>query len=126
MNNKIGLPDVKLALKDDRFLESLPKSFAEDIAKYKRNPGCGCNISFYKKILKYARDELTKYFPGKEIDQTDDDVSILSKNNFSVINCRIDQLEATLKKLPPGRKQLAIARYEDQVTVVINDLEIVY
>jgi chemotaxis methyl-accepting protein methylase len=35
-------------------------------------------------------------------------------------------LEKKLSKLGPGRKQLDVARWEDQVTVVINELDIVF
>ena len=50
----------------------------------------------------------------------------MADNQWSVINCSIDDLEKQLRKLGPGRKQLDIARYEDQVTVVINELDIVF
>lgn len=43
-----------------------------------------------------------------------------------VINCHKDELEHRLQKLGPGRKQIAICRYEDQVTAVINELEIIF
>ena len=36
-----------------------------------------------------------------------------------------EELESKLQALPPGRKQLAIARYENLVTVVINELDFV-
>jgi hypothetical protein len=29
-------------------------------------------------------------------------------------------------KLPSGRKQIAVARYENMVTVVVNELDIIY
>ena len=50
----------------------------------------------------------------------------LAKNNFSIINCSIGELEDRMKSLPSGRKQIAIARYEDQVTVVINELDQIF
>ena len=56
----------------------------------------------------------------------DEQVSKLSQNNFSIINCSITELESKLRSLSPGRKQIAISRYEDQVTVVINELDFVY
>jgi hypothetical protein len=46
----------------------------------------------------------------------------MAQNTWTVINCNIDELEKRLKALPPGRKQLELARYEDQVTVVVNEL----
>ena len=50
----------------------------------------------------------------------------LAENYWNVINCHIDDLEYNLKKLPPGRKQLDLSRYEDQVTVVINEIDVLY
>lgn len=126
MKQIISLIDVKQALRDERFKNNLPEVFAEDIKKYNSNPGCGCNIGFYKKLLKDAKPQLQEYFPDKEIIDEEEQISTLSKNNFYVINCNIDELEAKLRALPPGRKQLAIARYEDKATIVINELDIVY
>ena len=121
MTNKqtLSLADVKIALRDEKFRESLPEIFSEDLKKFLNNPGCGCNISFYKKLIKEAKAELQRYYPEKEI-------RMLSEINFSVINCHSSELEEILKKLNPGRKQIAIARYEEEVTVVINELDIIY
>jgi hypothetical protein len=47
------------------------------------------------------------------------------RNNFSVINCSIGELEEKLQSLKGGRKQISMARFEDQVTVIVNDLDIV-
>lgn len=126
MNNQINISDVKLALRDDRFKKSLPDCLKDDLIKYERNPGCGCNIPFYKRILLEAKEQLKEYFPGKEILDFKKDIESLSKNNFSVINCKISELENILRKLPPGRKQLAVARYQDEITVILNELEVIY
>jgi hypothetical protein len=123
---KIGLGDIKVALRDERFKKSLPENFRDDILKFEKNPGCACNISFYKKIFKEAKDILKEYFPGKDIPDIDKEIIELSKNNFSVINCGVEELESYLKKLGPGRKQIAISRYEDQVTVILNELDLIY
>jgi hypothetical protein len=119
--NKITLADIKLALRDDRFKKSLPESFRDDIKKWERNPGCGCNVPFYKKIIENAKDSLKQYYPDKDISIVD--IEILSDNKFSVINCSVNELEGFLKKMSPGRKQIAIARYEDQVTVILNEID---
>ena len=50
----------------------------------------------------------------------------MAENHWTVINCHIDELESKLKKLPPGRKQIAITRYADQATVVVNELDILW
>lgn len=117
--NKITLADIKLALRDERFKNNLPDSFKEDLKKWEKNPGCGCNVPFYKKIIENAKDVLSKYYPNKIIEE----ISIFSENSFSVINCSINDLEGVLKKMGPGRKQIAIARYEDQVTVILNEID---
>lgn len=126
MSRPIGLMEVKQALKDNRFRNSLNDSFKEDIQKYLQNPGCGCNLPIYKRILKEAVAELQQYYPGRSVANLDAEFSKLADNNWSVINCHVDELELLLKKLPPGRKQLAISRYEDQITVVVNELDLVY
>jgi hypothetical protein len=122
----LGLADVKIALRDEKFRESLPEIFTEDLKKFLNNPGCGCNISFYKKLIKDARTELQRYYPEKEIIEEAEQIRKLSENNFSVINCHISDLEETLKKLGPGRKQIAMARYEEEITLVVNELDVLY
>lgn len=118
--------EVKQALRDKRFRESLPSSFQEDIQKYLQNPGCACNVPIYKKIMIEAKENLKAYYPGKSIANLEDEAKKLAENNFSVINCHVDELEEKLRRLPPGRKQLAVARYDDHVTVVVNELDIIY
>jgi len=128
MTNKqtLSLADVKIALRDEKFRESLPEIFSEDLKKFLNNPGCGCNIGFYRKLIKEARAELQRYYPEKEIVEEAEQIRKLSENNFSVINCHFSELEEILKKLGPGRKQIAMARYEEEVTVVVNELDIIY
>jgi hypothetical protein len=53
----------------------------------------------------------------------EEEIERLSKNNWRVINCSIGDIEKEMKKLPHGRKQIAITRYEDQVTIVVNELD---
>lgn len=47
-----------------------------------------------------------------------------TSHNFHVINCSIGEVEERLKKLPLGLKQIAMARYEDQVTIIVNVMEL--
>jgi hypothetical protein len=127
MNNRpIGLMEVKQALRDTRFRNSLPESFKDDIQKYLNNPGCACNLPIYHKIIKEAKKELQAYYPNRNVADVDAEVEKLAKNNWSVINCHVDELESKLKRLPPGRKQLAVTRFEDQVTVVVNELDLIF
>jgi len=119
---KIGLMEVKQALKDHRFRDVLPFDMKEDIAKYLQNPGCPCNVPLYRRIIKEASDKLIEYYPNRKIDESDEMLNAV-QNNWSVINCHVNELESRLKSLPIGRKQIAVTRYEDQVTVIINEVE---
>jgi len=126
MVKKISLIDVKSALKDARFRDSLPEELKPELIKYLSNPGCSCNIPFYRKIASNCKEELQKYFPGAEVPDLLEENKKLAANHWVVINCHINELEAKLKALPVGRKQVELARYEDQVTVIVNELEVVF
>ena len=118
--------DVKQAMRDSRFRESLPPSLAGDIQKYLNNPGCACNVPIYKKVMTEGKEQLMKYFPNRIVSNLDEEVKKIAENHWKVINCKADELESELKKLPSGRKQIAVARYEDMVTVVVNELDLIY
>ena len=118
--------DVKQALRDSRFRDSLPVGFKEEIQKYLNNPGCACNVPLYKKIMTDAKQQLQEYFPNRSVANLDEDAKKLSENNWRVINCKAEDLEKELRKLPSGRKQLAVARYEDMVTVIVNEIDMLY
>ncbi len=126
MKKKVNLNDVKQALMDHRFRDSLPITFQDDIVAFLKNPSCACNAPFYRKIIKDCRKELKEYFPSRPISNMEEEIKQIAKNNWRVINCHSKDLEKQLRSLPTGRKQIAIARYEDQVTVVINELDIIY
>lgn len=126
MSKKITLNDVKKALKDARFRATLPQSMERDVGSFLENPGCACHMPLYRRIVKECPEQLSRYYPGLEVPDQDEDISKLSENHWTVINCHIDELQDRLKKLGPGRKQLDVARYEDQVTVVVNDLDVVF
>ena len=85
-----------------------------------------CNMPLYRKILSDCSDQIKQYFPNREISNIQEEVKRLAQNKFSVINCSVDDLESHLRKLGIGRKQIAISRYEDQVTVIVNDLDVIY
>lgn len=111
---------------DQKFRQALPPILKEDIQKYEQNPGCLCNLSVYRNVLKYGVEQLKEYFPGQPIVDPDKELAKMAENNFSVINCKAADLEDLLKKLPPGRKQIAIARYQDEITIVVNELDVVF
>jgi len=118
--------EVKQALRDRRFRDSLPNDFLEEIQKYLQNPGCACNVPLYKRIMTDAKQQLQEYYPNRSISNLEEEAQKLSENHWKVINCHVDDLENRLKKLPSGRKQIAIARFEDQVTIVVNEIDFVY
>lgn len=123
---KISLSDVKKALKDSRFRLLLPPEMNKEVEGFLDNPGCACHTPLYRKILKECKDHLIRYYPNMEVPDQDEEIRKLAENNWSVISCDISELERKLRSLGPGRKQLAIARYEDQVTVVVNELDVVW
>ena len=118
--------EIKQALRDRRFRDSLPSEFLEEVQKYLQNPGCACNVPLYKRIMINAKEQLQAYYPNRSVSNLEEEAQKLAENHWKVINCHIDELEDRLKKLPSGRKQLGIARFEDQVTVVVNELDVLY
>lgn len=118
--------EVKQALKDNRFRENLPDEFKDDLVQYLNNPSCSCNLPFYRRILKDAQALLKRFYPGREVLNEEEEIAKLAQNHWMVINCKSNELEDRLKKLPPGRKQLAVARYGDDVTVIVNELDYIY
>jgi hypothetical protein len=129
MKKRISIHDVKQALLDERFRASLPEELKDDVNKFLKNPGCACNHPIYTNVMKKAAKQIAAYFPSKEQPDPEEiqkEVEKMSRNEWQVINCHIDDLAAELQKLGPGRKQLDVARWQDQVTVVVNHLDGVF
>jgi hypothetical protein len=129
MKKKVNIHDIKQALLDERFRESLPPELTDDVQKFLKNPGCACNHPIYMSVMRKAGKEIASYFPTKETptsEEVEKNFERFAKNEWAVINCSIHDLSSELKKLPVGRKQLDIARWEDQITIVINHLEDLY
>lgn len=123
---KISVRDIKNALKDLRFRLTLPKEISADIDEFLKNPGCACHAPLYRKILKDCKEQLSRYYPDKQASDQEEEIARLAENRWAVINCHVDELESILSKLGPGRKQLDVARWQDQVTVVVNELDFVF
>jgi hypothetical protein len=119
MKNKITLLDIKQAMKDSRFRDSLSPEFQEDVKKYLSNPGCQCNNPIYLRIIKECKKQIQEYYPNKEIVLPEEELQ--AANHWMVINCKVEELEKKLKELNPLHKQISMARYQDQITVVINE-----
>lgn len=120
---KLGILEVKQAfLSDTRFRDLFLPDLKNEIEEALKNPTCACNRTLYDKFFEYP-DRLASYFPNREVESLKEQLDALSKNQFTVINCQVNELEARLKKLPPGRKQIAVTRFQDQVTAIINELD---
>lgn len=129
MKRKVTVHDIKQAMLDERFRSKLPDELNEDVQKFLKNPGCACNHPIYIRVMQKAGPQLAEYFPAKETPEPDEfekEIDRLAQNDWQVINCHVGELTERLRKLGPGRKQLDIARWQDQVTVVINHLEGIY
>lgn len=129
MTSRVTIHDIKQALLDDRFRATLPEDLSDDVAKFLKNPTCRCNNSVYLNVMRKAPKQVADYFPNKgqpDVDEIEKESEKLSKNQWQVINCSVNELVHELRKLGPGRKQIEIARYQDQVTVVVNHLEGIY
>jgi hypothetical protein len=124
--NPITLLDIKAALKDPMFRSKLPDALNPEVKKYLDNPGCACNVPLYQKIMSDASDLVQNYFPNKTLVPTNEKMETLARNSWNVINCHVDEIELKLRMLGHGRKQIAIARYEDQATIVVNELDFIY
>jgi hypothetical protein len=142
MSNPITVLDVKNALRDEKFRSTLPENLKEPVQKFLGNQNCSCNLKIYQQVLAEAKEQITAYYPEKSYVNPDNKVEMeevkaaqkeqlaqqakrLATNVFKVINCSIGELEERMKALPPGRKQITMSRYEDQVTVLINELEFI-
>lgn len=117
---EIKIASIKKALRSHEFRGMYPELNSE-IDEYIQNPDCKCNIPLYNAILADI-DRLKKWF-GEDAIVVD---PLLPEepdqlNKWQVINCHIDELEKHLQDLPHGPKQIVIARWEDQVSVIIND-----
>ena len=124
--NFISLLDIKTAMKDETFRSKLPESLNPEVQKFINNPSCSCNVPLYKKIIKEAKDQVLEYVPGKTVMSQEEEAEQLAKNNWRVVSCSIGDLEKEMKKLPAGRKQISMSRFEDQVTVIINELDHIF
>ena len=129
MKKRINIHDIKQAMLDERFRATLPPELTDDVQKFLKNPGCSCNHPIYVNVMKKASKQIAEYFPLQEaptVEEIEKNVERFAKNEWQVINCNVNELAAELRKLGGGRKQLDVARWQDQVTVVVNHLEEVY
>jgi hypothetical protein len=122
---KLGVLEVKQAFFADKRFRDLFPELQKEIDDALRDPGCSCNRKLYDRFFEHP-DRLARYFPDREIQSLQEQVAGLAKNNWTVINCKCGELEVYLRRLPPGRKQVAVARDGDQCTAVINELDVAW
>lgn len=123
MNRKISLLELKKALKDSRFREKLPSYLKNEVVKFLSNPSCACNAPLYKKIVNECSGLLAEYYPNKEVGE--EVITEINKEDgtWMVINCHINELENNLRKIKYTKTNIAMARYEDQVTVIVKEIQ---
>jgi hypothetical protein len=123
MSLEITLDVIKKALKDLNFRQLYPE-LNKEMYEWIANPDCKCNVPLYNAILSdikrlksYFGDNIVVVEPLLPIEQ--DQI-----NKWQVINCKVDELENVLKNISSlnyGPKQIACCRYQDDITVIIND-----
>ena len=120
---KLHSKTIKKLLWDPEFRKLFP-GLRDKMAQFLRNPGCGCNRALYREIARHPA-VIEQYYKSKGV-KMEKAPTLSGKdvitNDFQVINCSIDELEDRLRRLGPGPKQLAVARFRDQVTVIVNDV----
>lgn len=122
----VGLMDIKQAMHDGRFRALFPE-LEHEIGRVVNRPQCGsCSVPVARKILNDYPDRVQTYFAGRPVVRPDDEAKAVGENHWTVFSCHIDELEGRLRKLPPGRKQIAVTRYEDQITCVVNELMVAF
>ena len=119
----ITAEDLKRASKKGDFRKLFPELRAQ-FDGYIQKPGCGhCAAQLISGLMGF-QDRLQTYFGEVDFDvappESFDPVGAM---NFSVINCSIPELEDRLNALPVAAYQITVARYEDQVTAIINRLD---
>jgi hypothetical protein len=114
---------LKSACKKGEFRKLFPELRAQFDA-YIQKPGCGhCAAKLISGLMNYP-DKLRTFFGEVEFDVVvPESFDPVVATNFSVINCSVHELEDRLNALPAATYQITVARYEDQVTVVINRLD---
>jgi len=101
---QVSLADIKLALKDETFRNSLPESLQPDVQKFLQNPNCSCNMKIYQRVLQEAEQQVVNYFPDKKYLSPQQVMETAMQNTWTVLNCNINELEENLKKVKTRQK----------------------
>lgn len=95
--------------------------YEEEFKRFFNNPGCACNGVLYRAIASDVEFLKQWFAQDIELDPILTDITA-QKQEWTVINTTIDKLEEILNGLTLGPKTFAVARHQDQVTVIIRDL----
>ena len=113
--NNLTISDIRQAIWDKRFQELFPE-YQERIQQFIKDPGCACHTPFLHTFFQH-KDRLKKYFPTKNI------VLPEIRNDWSVLNCHIEEADKNLKSYPKTKRMIAAARWQNQLTVILNDIQ---
>lgn len=123
MARPVTMMDVRAALRDDRFLAQFPE-LSGLVGRYRTQKHCGsCGVELARAIIEKYPERVREYFPGREVlTPREEAAAVAATEDYTVINCKTTELEAKLRRLPPGRKYVTVARWQDEVTVIVNHL----
>jgi len=110
---KIGLVEVKQLLQYNLNFRLLFPEFKDEINKFVKCTNCENNGSLLRKILNH-KDRIEKFLSDKN-----ENVPKL-QDEFKVINTGIENLEEELRKIPIGSRVESLARFDNNVTVIIR------
>lgn len=127
---EITLEIIKKSLYDSEFRELLINnndSYSKLIDQWINNPNCQCNNELYTKI--FENINILRQYYGENIYISNinkfDNIQINNEdetiNYWTVFNGSIHEIEDFLNNLGNGIKQIAIARYKDEVTIIVNE-----
>ena len=112
----LGIKEIKRELWKQAFRELFPQ-WKSQIDKFLSNPNCECNRSLLLAILD-QKPKLEAYFGGPV--QLLVNVSKDQNQRVVVINTSVHNLESELRKLPMGPKYISLARFQNEITAVIQ------
>lgn len=119
----ITAEDLKNAAKKGEFRNKFPELKGE-FNDFIQKTGCAhCARKMIEGLMVYE-DRLRDHFGDVEFDVAPPEAfDPVGANNFTVINCLTSELEDRLNALPAAAYQITVARYEDQITAIINRLD---
>ena len=116
----LTVPYIIKALHNPKFRQILAGDYTEELQSFDKDPNCLCHHKFYRLIATKEVEAFRRFYPELGELETSNE---LREDNWHVINCSVEDVLDQLRKLPPGKKQVALARYEDQVTIVVNEFD---